>query len=72
MAEVRDGILRAWNAGAYTADVQLTGSLPVYMTGVTVSRGLPAAEMTLGRRCAIALFDDSSNPLTAVIFAVYV
>lgn len=72
MAEVRDGILRAWNAGPYTADVQLTGSLPVFMTGVTVARNIAGAEMTPGRRCAVALFDDSSNPLTAVLFAVYV
>lgn len=72
MAQVRDGILRVWNVGPYTADVQLTGSLPAYVTAVPVSRGLPSAEMVPGRRCAVALFDDGSNPQSAVVFAIYV
>ncbi len=69
---IRDAILRVWNAAAYTADVQLTGSLPTYITGVPVARNIDGTEMTAGRRVAIAFFADANDPTNAVLFAVYV
>ena len=69
---IRDAVVRAFSSGAYTADVQLTGSLPTYLTGVAVARNIATAEMVAGRRCAIAFFADASDPTNAVVFAVYV
>ena len=69
---IRDAIVRAWNAGSYSADVQLSGSLPTYLSGIAVARNVPAAEMIAGRRCAIAFFADGSDPSNAVLVAVWV
>ena len=72
MPELKDAILRIWNSGPYTADVQLTGSLPVYITSVPVARNIAGAEMIAGRRCAVAFFGDGTDPTNTVLFAVYV
>jgi hypothetical protein len=69
-AEVRRGILRAWNAGAYTADVQIDGSLLTELKGVPVARDIAGAEMTAGRKVAVAMFDPT-NPADAVVLAVW-
>lgn len=69
---IRDAVIRAFNATAYTADVQLTGSLPTYLNSVPVARNIAGAEMTAGRRCAVAFFADANDPANAVLFAVYV
>ena len=68
--EIRGGILKAWNAGAYTADVQLTGSLTLWLKSVPVSRSIAGAEMIVGRKLAVVLFDPT-NPADAVVTAVY-
>ncbi len=67
---IHGGILKAWNAGGYFADVQLTGSLTLWLKSVPTSRGIPSAEMVVGRKVAVLLFDPS-NPADAVITAVY-
>lgn len=67
---VRRGELKAFDSGAYTATVQMAGSLAVWLEGVPVARNLPPAEMIAGRRCALLFFDDA-NPKDAVIVAVY-
>ncbi len=69
-AEWHGGILKAWNAGAYLADVQLTGSLTLWLKSVPTSRGIPSGEMIVGRKVAVLLFDPS-NPADAVLVAVY-
>ncbi len=69
---IHDAILRNWYPATYTADVQLTGSLPTYLTGISVARNIPAAELTAGRRCAVAFFADANDPQNAVLFAVFV
>ena len=68
--ELRAGILRAFNAGAYTATVQFTGSLQQYVSGVPVSRGIAGAEMVVGRKVSVAFFDPS-NHTDACLFAVW-
>ena len=67
---IRHGIIKAWDAGTYTATIQLTGSLQLWLTTVPVSRSIAGAEMSVGRKVAVALFDPS-NHTDAVVFAVY-
>lgn len=64
------GILKAFDSATYTATVQLTGSLAQWLRTVPVYRGIPSAEMTTGRKVAVALFDPT-NPTDAVVLAVW-
>ncbi len=68
--EIRQGVLKAWDSGNWLATVQLTGSLQLWLSAVPVSRSIASAEMTVGRKVAVALFDPS-NHTDAVVFAVY-
>jgi hypothetical protein len=67
---VRRGEIKAFDSGAYTATVQMAGSLSVWLSGVPVARNIAAAEMVVGRKCALIFFDDT-NPDDAVLVAVY-
>jgi len=67
---IRSGIVKAFDAGSYTATVQLTGSLAVWLSDLPVARNIPSAEMVAGRRCAVIFF-DASNPRDAVVAAVF-
>lgn len=69
-ADLRRGILRAWNSGAYTADVQLDGSLHQLLTGIPVARDIASAEMVTGRKVCVALFNHS-DPADAAVLAVW-
>lgn len=69
-AQIARGVLQSFDAGAYQAVVQLSGSLSVWLEAVPVSRSLPAAEMTAGRNVAVVFF-DSANPTDAVVVAVW-
>ena len=64
------GVVRAFDATAWQANVQLTGSFPTNLTGIAVNRGLDAAAITAGRRCLV-VFNDLQNPNDAVLVAVY-
>ena len=68
--EIRRGVLRSFDSGAYTATIQIAGSLSVWLQDVPVARNIPSAEMVAGRSCAVILF-DSSNPKDGVVVAVY-
>jgi len=67
---IRSGIVKAFDSGSYTATVQLTGSLAVWLSDLPVARNIPSAEMVAGRRCAVIFF-DASNPRDAVVAAVF-
>jgi len=67
---IRSGIVKAFDAGTYTATVQLTGSLAVWLSDLPVAHNIPSAEMVAGRRCAVIFF-DASNPRDAVVAAVF-
>ncbi|MFC1943702.1 hypothetical protein ACFLWO_03915 [Chloroflexota bacterium] len=67
---VRKGILKSFNSGDYTATVQLAGSQKVYLEGIAVARNIPAAEMALGRKVALVVFDEH-NAKEVVVVAVY-
>ena len=70
MIDIRKGILKAWNAGTYKADVQITGSLAAWLPSVPVSRALESDDMVAGRSVAV-LFPDPSNPDDCVVVAVW-
>ena len=67
---IKKGIIEAFNSTPYTATVQIAGSLSVWLEGIPVSRGIPSAEVVVGRGCAIIFFDET-NPHDAVVVAVY-
>ena len=43
--ETRKAVLKGFDAGAYLATVQISGSLSVWLQGVPVARNIPTAEM---------------------------
>jgi len=63
-------VLKSFNAGSYTATIQIAGSHKVYLEEVTVARNLPVTEMIAGRKVAVVFF-DAYNAKEAVIIAVY-
>ena len=67
---LRKAVLRSFNAGNYTATVQIASSFKVYLEDITVARNLPSAEMIAGRKVAVVFFDEH-NPKEAVVVAVY-
>jgi len=68
--QLRKGILKSFNSGAYTAIVQLVSSYKVYLEDVVVARNIPSAEMVSGRKVAVVFFDEH-NAKEAVVVAVY-
>lgn len=68
--EIRRGVLRAFDAGSYTASVEIAGSLATWLPGLAVSRNIAASHLIPGRRVAIMFFEPS-NPDDAVICAVW-
>ena len=64
------GIIRAFDAPNWQADVQITGSFPTFLNGIAVNRGLNATAITVSKRC-IVVFNDLQNPHDAVLVAVY-
>ena len=69
--EIRAGVLKAWDSANWKADVQLDGSLQLWVKAVPVARNIASAEMTVGRKVAVAFFDPT-NQADAVVFTVYV
>ena len=70
MADLHAGTLRAFDSGTYLARVTLTGSIHMSMSNVPVSRAIPSAEMTAGRKVALWL-PDPTKATDAVVVAVY-
>jgi len=68
---IRKGILKAFTAGTYLADVQLAGSIGNYLTGIPTSRGIPSAEMVAARHVAVLSLEDDTSPSVNVIIAVW-
>jgi len=67
---IKKGIIKAFDAGTYTATIGAAGSLSVWLENIRVSRDIPPSEMVVGRNCAIIFFDEA-NPSDAVVVAVY-
>jgi hypothetical protein len=68
--EIRRGVLRAFDAGSYTATIEVAGSIATWLSGVAVARNIDSAELIAGRRVALLLFDPS-NPDDMVLCAVW-
>jgi len=67
---LKKGVLKSFNAGNYTATIQLASSYKVYLEDISVARNIPSAEMIAGRKVAVVFFDEN-NPKEAVVVAVY-
>jgi len=67
---IKRATIRAWNSGAHTATLQLSGSINLYLVGVATARNILSADMIVGRKCAVLFFDET-NQADAVIIAVY-
>jgi hypothetical protein len=67
---LRPGILRAFDSTNYLATVQLSGSQAQHVANIPVARDIAAAEMTAGRKVAVAFFDPS-NISDACLIAVW-
>ncbi len=68
---VKKAILRSFNAGSFSATLEIAGSGKTYLEGVPVARNLPLAEMVAGRNLAVLFFDEH-NVKDAVVVAVYI
>lgn len=68
-ARVRAAVLRAFDPAAWTATVQVTGSLSAYLAGVPVAKHLNAQLLTAGATVGVVFFDDANPADAAVVFA---
>lgn len=62
--------LETFDAATHLATVRFAGSLTSVVTGVPVSRAIPAGALVTGRRVAVALFDPG-HPLDAMVVGVH-
>jgi hypothetical protein len=71
-SQTHSGIIRAWNAGPYTARVTLTTPVSLHMSldNVPVSRAIAGAAMVVGRTVAVVIFDETKAD-DAMIVGVY-
>jgi hypothetical protein len=67
---IERGELLAFDAGSYLATVRMAGSLSSVVAGVAVSRGIASAQLVVGRRVALAVF-DVANPADAMVVGVF-
>ena len=67
---IMKGILKAWNAGTYKADVQIIGSLSVWLGDIPTSRAIASGEMVVGRY-VVVLTPDPGQPGDSVVIAVW-
>ena len=68
--ELRRATLRSFDAGAYTASVQIVGSRSAYLDAVPVSRALPVGELVPGRDCVVVLFEPT-DPTDSMVVGVH-
>lgn len=64
------GTLLAFNSTTFVATVRYADSLTSVVANVPVSRGIASAQMVVGRRVAVALF-DAAQPLDAMVVGVW-
>jgi hypothetical protein len=64
------GELLAFNSTSYVATVRYADSLSSVVTNVPVSRAIASAEIVVGRRVAVALF-DAAQPVDAMVVGVW-
>ena len=69
MALLKKATIKSYNSGTHKADVQIAGSLAVWLDGVRVATNIPAADVIAGRQCSV-LFLDPSNQDDAIVVAI--
>jgi hypothetical protein len=62
--------LQAFDAGTYTATIQLLRSPDQTIAGVPVSRAIPAANLVAGKTLAVIFFDHA-NSNDGMVVGVY-
>lgn len=62
--------MRAYDAGAGTARVELAGRRSTAVSGVTVASNIDPALMVVGAHCVV-VFNDVFSVVGAVVVAVY-
>lgn len=67
---IRKGTLKAFDSATWTATVQITGSLSVWLDSVPVNRAIASGDMIAGRAVAV-LFLDPGSPSDTVVLAVW-
>ena len=65
------GTLAAWDGTGFLSTVRLDGSAAQTLAAIRTSRGLPAAEMIVGRRVLLDA-GPTGDPADFVVTAVYV
>lgn len=66
---IHKGIIKAYNPSTHTANVQLMGSLAVWLNDIPVSRGIALGQIFVGSPCAV-IFLDPNNPADAMVVSV--
>jgi hypothetical protein len=69
VTEIRRATIKSYDAATHKADVQIAGSLSVWLEGVRVATNIPAGDVQAGRQC-IVLFLDPSNQDEAVVATI--
>jgi len=69
VSEIRRAVVKSYDAAAHKADVQIAGSLAVWLDAVRVATNIPAADVVTGRQCTV-LFLDPSNQDDAVVITI--
>ena len=69
MPVIKRGIIQSYDPAAHIADVQIAGSLAVFLPDVRVATDIPAAAVVTGRQCTV-LFLDPSNQDEALVLTI--
>jgi hypothetical protein len=69
MSLLKKATVKSYDPAGHKADVQIAGSLAVYLEDVRVATNIPSADVQAGRQCAV-LFVDPSNPDDAVVITI--
>ena len=70
MTTLKRATIKAYNAAAHKATVQMAGSLSVWLNDVRVATNIPPPSVVPGRECAVLLFTDD-NPDDGVVVTVH-
>lgn len=66
---IHKGIIKAYYPSTHTADVQIMGSLALWLTNIPVSRAISLGQIFVGLPCAV-IFLDPNNPADAMVVSV--
>ncbi len=70
MSTLRRGVIRAFDAATWKADVELSDGQWLWMPDVPVAFHIDSTQVTNGAYCAVMVSDDL-NPATSVVLGLY-